>query len=410
MMKIFWSWQSDTPKEIGRFFVRDALREAIEALKTDEHVLEPLEREAAAKLELDSDRQGVPGSPDLAATIFEKIEAANVFVADVTLVGETLEGKKLINSNVAIEYGHAHKALSFRRVLMVQNHHYGDGDALPFDLRQKSWPLHYTLTPGATKAEIAAERAKFKTKLVAALRPYLAMRAASAPPHVEIPTEFTRAAFAERHEILAQNHAPAPDALDYRFDGTRALYLRIIPRNARGSLVKLTRLYDDVLNRRIDLLLRNLYMGVGDRNAYGAITYEPHGSATEPRAFTQVFPNGEFWAVTTEMFVTHQGDELIPMTNVRNIFGRVLENFVQISQGYGNGWPVIAVMGGVGLRGVRLGIGRHQISSPIQVDDREVRVELSSPAPQERERAVEVWIDELFEIAGVREVDRREVW
>jgi len=50
-MKIFWSWQSDTPKDIGRFFVRDALREAIQALKTDEHVLEPLEREAAAKLE-----------------------------------------------------------------------------------------------------------------------------------------------------------------------------------------------------------------------------------------------------------------------------------------------------------------------------------------------------------------------
>lgn len=54
------------------------------------------------------------------------------------------------------------------------------------------------------------------------------------------------------------------------------------------------------------------------------IAYEPHGSATEPRAFTQVFPNDEFWAVTTEMFVNHQGDELIPMTNVPNIFGRVV--------------------------------------------------------------------------------------
>ena len=72
-------------------------------------------------------------------------------------------------------------------------------------------------------------------------------------------------------------------------------------------------------------------MGVGDRNAHGAITYEPHGTAASPRAFTQVFPNGELWAVTTEMFARHQGDELIPMTNVRNIFGRVLENFVQLA-------------------------------------------------------------------------------
>jgi hypothetical protein len=208
-MKLFWSWQSDTQKDIGRFFVRDALREAIQALRAGEELLEPLEREAAAKLELDSDRQGVPGSPDLAAIIFEKIEAADVFVADVTLVGETPEGKRLINSNVAIEYGHAHKALGFQRVLMVQNHHYGDGDALPFDLRQKSWPLHFTLAPGATKPEIKAEQAKFKAKLIEALRPYLSVGTAAAQAHGETPTTFTRAVFFERDEVIARNHAPA---------------------------------------------------------------------------------------------------------------------------------------------------------------------------------------------------------
>jgi hypothetical protein len=125
-------------------------------------------------------------------------------------------------------------------------------------------------------------------------------------------------------------------------------------------------------------------MGVGDRNAHGAIVYEPHGNATSPRAFTQVFPNGELWAVTTEMFVRHQGDELIPMTNVRNIFGRVQENFVQLAERNGSGWPMLAVMGGVGLRGVRLGIGRHQISQPIHVDEREVRVTLADGSPEER--------------------------
>jgi hypothetical protein len=60
------------------------MRKVIQTLKTDEDLLEPVEREVAARLELDSDRQGVPGSPDLAATIFEKIEAADVFLADVT--------------------------------------------------------------------------------------------------------------------------------------------------------------------------------------------------------------------------------------------------------------------------------------------------------------------------------------
>ena len=67
----------------------------------------------------------------------------------------------------------------------------------------------------------------------------------------------------------------------------RSIYASFLETRER-NLIKLTRLYDDgVLNRRIDLLLRNLFMGVGDRNARGAIAYEPHGSGTEPRAFTQ---------------------------------------------------------------------------------------------------------------------------
>lgn len=404
-MIIFWSWQSDIPKEIGRFFVRDALREAIQMLKTDQELLEPIEREAASRLAMDSDRQGVPGSPDLAATIFEKIEKADVFLADVTLVGEAPDGKKLINSNVAIEYGHAHRAHGARRVLMVQNLHYGDGDALPFDLRQKSWPLSYTLAPDASKAEIKAERDKLKAQFVAALRPYLTMAAAAAPVHVPTPTTFTKAVFFQPGEILAQNHAPPPDAIDYRFSQRQALYLRLMPVRARAASLKLTPLYDDVLNRRVDLLLRNLYMGVGDRNAHGAITYEPHGTATEPRAFTQVFPNGEFWAVTTEMFVHHQGDDLIPSTNVQNIFGRVLENFVTLSNGYGNGTPLRVIMGGVGLRGKRLGIGRHQISQPIQVDERQIAVELPTGSRDERDAAVAAWLAELYDIAAVRHGD-----
>jgi hypothetical protein len=183
-MKLFWSWQADTPGGIGRFFVRDTLIEAIDTLKSDKDITEPSERDAANALHLDADRQGVPGSPDLAATIFRKIEEAAVFVADVTLVGETPNGKKLINSNVAIEYGHAHHALTDNSILMVQNAHYGDRDQLPFDLRHKAGPIQYTLAPGATKEQIAAERARLRPTLVAALRPYLKKQTSSRPFHL----------------------------------------------------------------------------------------------------------------------------------------------------------------------------------------------------------------------------------
>jgi hypothetical protein len=57
------------------------------------------------------------------------------------LVGATPDGKKLINSNVAIEYGHAHHALNDTSILMIQNTHYGNRDQLPFDLRHKAGPI-----------------------------------------------------------------------------------------------------------------------------------------------------------------------------------------------------------------------------------------------------------------------------
>jgi hypothetical protein len=129
-VKVFWSWQADTPGKTGRHFVREALADAIKTLKQPEDVEEPSEREAREDLHLDHDRQGVPGSPDLAPTIFRKIDQAAVFVADVTLVaqmhdqaangGDQGAKKKLINSNVAIEYGYALRALGDESILMVQ--------------------------------------------------------------------------------------------------------------------------------------------------------------------------------------------------------------------------------------------------------------------------------------------------
>jgi hypothetical protein len=113
----------------------------------------------------------VPGSPDLAPTIFRKIEHSAVFVADVTLIGriqgeglagEDTAAKKLINSNVAIEYGYALHALGDPSILTVQNVHYGEREELPFDLKHKAGPIQFRLAPNAAKSQIAAERATLR--------------------------------------------------------------------------------------------------------------------------------------------------------------------------------------------------------------------------------------------------------
>src|SRR5438067_6762456 len=97
-------------------------------------------------LHFDQDRKDIPGSPDLARVILDKISQCAVFVADVTAVGSVVSDdgglkKKLINSNVAIELGFALGVVGDAGLLMVMNSHYGIRSELPFDLHTKGGPI-----------------------------------------------------------------------------------------------------------------------------------------------------------------------------------------------------------------------------------------------------------------------------
>ncbi|HZU30870.1 MAG TPA: hypothetical protein VFB79_07125 [Candidatus Angelobacter sp.] len=171
-MKIFWSWQSDTPGKIGRFLVRDALNDAIERLRAENNV-----EDAPRDLYLDHDVKDVPGSPDLVRTILTKIEKCEVVIADVTIVGKTAEGKSLINSNVAIELGYAFHARTDERTVLVFNKHYGKHEELPFDLRHKGGGVDFDLKPNASKGEIDEQRRLLNDAFVRKLKPFVEGRA-----------------------------------------------------------------------------------------------------------------------------------------------------------------------------------------------------------------------------------------
>src|SRR5687768_16453473 len=138
-MKVFYSWQSDTPGSVGRTFIRQALEDAIEGLDLEE----------AERPKIDQDTKGVLGSPVIANTIFQKIRDAKVVIADVTLTGETNGGKRLCNSNVAIELGYALSVPGDEALLTVMNTHYGTPQYLPFDLAHRRWPVLFQLAPDA---------------------------------------------------------------------------------------------------------------------------------------------------------------------------------------------------------------------------------------------------------------------
>lgn len=146
---IFYSWQSDAPDADCRYFIRDALKDAVKLLKRDDEVI-PSPR-------LDHDTKDVPGMPDVATTILEKVTGSAVFVADLTLVARA-EGKKCPNPNVALELGYAGAEIGWSRLIGVINAapEYGTGKELIFDLVHKRHPIEYTLAPGADRNAVQA--------------------------------------------------------------------------------------------------------------------------------------------------------------------------------------------------------------------------------------------------------------
>jgi hypothetical protein len=157
--KVFYSWQSDRPNATNRGLILTALKAACADLGEDPTIDE--------RPEVDHDTQGVPGAPDIVQTIFAKIDGANVFVADVSIITTDNESRPCPNPNVLIELGYAIKTLGWSRIILVMNTSFGGPELLPFDLKTKR-VTPYRSAPEDT--ERAPERKKLQSILQAGLK------------------------------------------------------------------------------------------------------------------------------------------------------------------------------------------------------------------------------------------------
>jgi hypothetical protein len=129
-IRIFFSWQSDLPKETTTNAIRASLILAaneVESKKVD------------LKIVLEEATSNMPGSPDIPATIFEKISLTDIFIADITTINSTsLDKRKTANPNVLIELGFALSQLGSERVLLLFNDFHGNfPDDVSFDIDRK---------------------------------------------------------------------------------------------------------------------------------------------------------------------------------------------------------------------------------------------------------------------------------
>ncbi len=433
-MKIFWSWQADTDGKTGRHFVRDALTEAVERLKQpDASVEEPHERDLREAIHLDHDRKGVSGTPSIAEVIFGKIDQTQIFVADVTPVaslkrlqpsdGEPPE-KKVINSNVAIEYGYAVRAVGDKLILLVQNTHYGNRGDLPFDLKHKGSPIQYELAPGATKAEITAEKTKLTGELVVALRACMTTLARSHATAAKFdekkPRDGNRAFFWQPGEVLARYGTRHPfglkhiedDVYEYRFESHQALYLRLIPGVPRFEQFTFDRLVSIVDQQRaVRVMTSTPLSGMPSRNSYGAIYYQSSGDNLTPVAFTQLHSNGEIWSVTRDCWRSLPDMEAVSMPAVESTLCHSLQSFVDVMQRcLGTAPPYEVEIGMVGLRGTclvhpsrpgNLRVYGPNCSDPIQSDPAPVRQVLNDPDIAAQHDVVRAFLRRVYALAAL---------
>ena len=129
-MKIFYSWQSDLPNKNNRGFIEECIDKAKKKFK------------GIVAIEADRDIKNNTGAPDIAATIFKKIDECDLFVADISIINKSkhkfFRGKSrpTPNPNVLLELGYAARHLGWDRIICVYNTDYSDLEAVPFDLRQ----------------------------------------------------------------------------------------------------------------------------------------------------------------------------------------------------------------------------------------------------------------------------------
>ncbi len=393
-MKIFWSWQSDTPGKTGRHFIRGVLLDAVEQLALGDELDEPVRE----KLHLDHDRKGIPGSPDLAQAILEKIRNSAVFIADVTPIGKTNEGKSLINPNVAIELGYALSFVGDEGLLMVLNEAYGGRESLPFDLRHKGGPIIYKLPADSNREQITEVRAQMVGMFKSALKDCLDAKRSSIEstfqnPHDEISSIGSCAEYFD------------PEDDDFRYGSHALIYLRVIPKEAMEPLSEPE--ISDLLDEHKLSPLRFGITGLPlhERNKYGGIIFSYKMGAGSRRLLnsTQIFRNRELWGINSMLLAE---DKKIHSASYEKVLSAGLRNYVNFAEKQlGYKCPLIVEAGAAGVEKYRMVMGPNYIDQylgPINLPKIQSRYELVDTNQKSVDSILLKIFNDFFDATGTR--------
>lgn len=158
-LHIFYSWQSDSPKKTNLNAIRKALGSACERLA----LVYP-----SLKLVPDEATRDTSGSPKITDKIIEKIDAASIFLADITTITAPDAARPCPNPNVGFELGYAVASLGWNRIVLLFNDAIGVFPTdLPFDFAQnRASRYNYALTDPTSKIDALSKLLETAVKAI----------------------------------------------------------------------------------------------------------------------------------------------------------------------------------------------------------------------------------------------------
>ncbi|NNM65011.1 MAG: hypothetical protein HKL99_10435 [Burkholderiales bacterium] len=400
MNTIFYSWQSDRNKTTCRNLIERALKDVIEQIHAEasvasaerpddagtkaDHPAEPQVSTAKPALRLDKDTQGVPGSPPIAETIFQKIENAAIFVPDLTFIAQRPDGRPCSNPNVLIEYGWALKSLGHERIIPVMNTAYGEPNAqsLPFDMIHMRHPIQFNCAEGAGEDE----RREARTVLAKQLREALTLAIGALPAIEPSPRPAFASSFANDAArfrptgplgMLENSLGPIGPMLGLRKDSQiwledgPSMWLRIMPRYALPGTITTRKIQDKLIHNGTILHALNSGHYQGDihfmRGADGVgVCIAPKARDTDDgqstRMISYALTSGEIWCIDA-LTMGYIANQLIFSESE---YTQTLESAAALLRRLGVAGPYRWIAGISGAAGRRLADERgHQRGSAI---------------------------------------------
>lgn len=361
---IFYSWQSDSPSNTNRNFIEDALKKAIEAVNKELTVQTPNREDS---LSLDKDTQGLPGTPPIVDSIFEKISRSGAFIADLTIVAKTEKGRHIPNPNVLIEYGWALCVLKHARMIPVMNTAFGSDAAedLPFDMRHLRKPISYNLPVDADGSLRQKAKQSLTADLTAALRVmadhgHFVESAELGEEFQGAATTFNPGTFLSRDEVLTRYRSFSDHREELRIPDVQLAFLRLIPRLPLQDMETSAAVLKRVMEGQLRPMCSTCPGRSHERNSHGAVVYS--AIEKEIRLFTQLFKTGEIWGIEAWLIdkahcTQHSGVDFgyIASAALEETFNTTMQNYLKFAREVlGLRAPVRFVAGITDVKGYRL--------------------------------------------------------